>query len=229
MEAELGSTSLSLTKSASVSGPPARERVSGETIIGIGASALAVLAMAVDHLLEDGGGFAADPAAFGIGVGLSLALAAVVFGRVVSRARAVGPESAAKRAIVCRPAGGRRACNAALAWPSDRPRRGGHGTRPHWTPRRTQAPCARRDRCRRDRRGARHLGVRLAGSRQAHVVRQSRTAVMRRTLPLARALLDSRSDRPRRAGLESCPAESQNRRDTCLAAKRSNRPLPGWV
>lgn len=101
MAAELGSTSLSLTKSASVSGPPARERVSGETIIGIGASALAVLAMAVDHLLEDGGGFAADPAAFGIGVGLSLALAAVVFGRVVSRARAVGPESAAKRAIVC--------------------------------------------------------------------------------------------------------------------------------
>lgn len=101
MEAELGSTSLSLTKSANVSGPPARERVSRETMIGIGASALAVFAMAVDHLLEDGGGFAADPAAFGIGVGLSLALAAVVFGRVVSRARAVGPESAAKRAIVC--------------------------------------------------------------------------------------------------------------------------------
>lgn len=101
MAAELGSTSLSLTKSANVSGPPARERVSRETMIGIGASALAVFAMAVDHLLEDGGGFAADPAAFGIGVGLSLALAAVVFGRVVSRARAVGPESAAKRAIVC--------------------------------------------------------------------------------------------------------------------------------
>ena len=100
MAAELGSTSLSLTKSASVSGPPARERVSGETIIGIGASALAVLAMAVDHLLEDGGGFAADPAAFVAGAGLSHALAAVVLGRVVWRAMAGGPQSAATSANV---------------------------------------------------------------------------------------------------------------------------------
>jgi hypothetical protein len=84
-----------------VSSPPARERVSRETIVGIGAAALAVLAMAVDHLLEEGGGFAADPGAFAIAVGLSLALAAAVFGRVVPRAKAPGPESAAKRALAC--------------------------------------------------------------------------------------------------------------------------------
>lgn len=84
-----------------VSDRPARGRVARKTVIGIGASALAVFAMAVDHLLEQGGGFAADPWAFVLAVGLSLALAGVVFGRVVPRANAAGPESAATRALAC--------------------------------------------------------------------------------------------------------------------------------
>jgi uncharacterized membrane protein len=64
--------------------------VSRETWIGAGATALAVAAMAVDHLWDEDGGFSADPAAFFLSCGLSLALGFYVFGRLVPRARADG-------------------------------------------------------------------------------------------------------------------------------------------
>jgi hypothetical protein len=77
--------------------------VSRETRIGIGVAALAVAGMAVDHLLDDDGGMAADPGGFVLTVVVSLALAAFVFGRVVPRAKA-SPERvkrATKAGLVC--------------------------------------------------------------------------------------------------------------------------------
>jgi hypothetical protein len=59
---------------------------SRETGIGIAVSALAVAAMAVDHLLGDDPGLE-DPPAFLIASALSLGLALLLFGRVVPRAK----------------------------------------------------------------------------------------------------------------------------------------------
>ena len=81
-------------------------RLSRETWIGIGVSALAVGAMAIDHLIGtvDEAGESeglADPAAFLLSVAVSLGLTAYLFGVVVRRS--VGDESSrpGKKAIVC--------------------------------------------------------------------------------------------------------------------------------
>ena len=80
--------------------------ISRETAIAVAVSALAVGAMAIDHLIgteEEPGDAAglADPAAFVISAALSLALAAFLFGVVVRRARRDDPERAARKAIIC--------------------------------------------------------------------------------------------------------------------------------
>jgi hypothetical protein len=77
--------------------------VSRESRIGIGVAALPVAGMAVDHLLDEDGGMAADPGGFALTVGVSLALAAFVFGRVVPRAKASPErvERATKAGFVC--------------------------------------------------------------------------------------------------------------------------------
>ncbi len=79
------------------------DALSRETRIGMAAAGLAVGAMAVDHLLEDGGAVPADLPAFAIASVLSLAVAALVFGRVVPRAKASadGAERQAKAGIAC--------------------------------------------------------------------------------------------------------------------------------
>lgn len=59
--------------------------VSRERAIGIWAAALAIAALAVDHLMGSDPGLE-DPGAFAIASALSLALAALMFGRVVPRA-----------------------------------------------------------------------------------------------------------------------------------------------
>jgi hypothetical protein len=72
-------------------------RLSREAWIGVGTLALAVVAMAVDHLFgtdPDGDdSFPVDPAAFLISVGVSALLAAFLFVRVVPRAKARRNES----------------------------------------------------------------------------------------------------------------------------------------
>lgn len=73
-------------------------------LVGLVAVLVAVGTMAVDHLLgterrDDEG--VVDPAMFAIGVVLSLAAAAVLFGWLVPRERARGPERAARRGLVC--------------------------------------------------------------------------------------------------------------------------------
>lgn len=62
--------------------------------IAVGATGLAIVAMGVDHLIGDEPGLA-DPPTFLIASGLSVALAALVFGRVIPRAKA--PVAAAER------------------------------------------------------------------------------------------------------------------------------------
>jgi alkylation response protein AidB-like acyl-CoA dehydrogenase len=76
-------------------------RLSRDSAIGIGAAALAVAAMVVDHLLEEDGGLSADPPGFAIFTAVALIAAAIVFGVVVPRLRAGSPERAAKGAFVC--------------------------------------------------------------------------------------------------------------------------------
>jgi hypothetical protein len=77
--------------------------VSRETAIGLGATSLAVVAMAFDHLVDVDEGFPADPAAFAISVALILVVAGIVFGLVIPRTKraAVPAEQAAKRSLVC--------------------------------------------------------------------------------------------------------------------------------
>jgi hypothetical protein len=80
--------------------------ISRETAIGVAVSALALGAMAIDHLVgtEDEPGEEAglaDPPAFLISAALSLALAAFLFGVVARRARRDDPERAARKAIIC--------------------------------------------------------------------------------------------------------------------------------
>ena len=79
--------------------------ISRETAIGIAVAAVAVGAMAIDHLIgtesdpgEDAG--LADPPAFLISTGVSLGLAAILFGFVVPGAAREDPERAARKAIV---------------------------------------------------------------------------------------------------------------------------------
>jgi hypothetical protein len=62
--------------------------VSREAWIGGVSAAVGIAAMAVDHLLEEEGGFAADPPAFLISTALVLVVTAFVFGRVVPRVKA---------------------------------------------------------------------------------------------------------------------------------------------
>lgn len=74
------------------------------SLIGLVALAVAVAAMAVDHLLgtertEDDG--LVDPTMFGISVVLSLTVAAVLFGWLVPRERSKGPERSARSGLVC--------------------------------------------------------------------------------------------------------------------------------
>jgi hypothetical protein len=60
---------------------------SQEAGIGVGATALSTFAMGVDHLMGDDPGLE-DPPMFLIASGLSLGLAALVFGRIIPRANA---------------------------------------------------------------------------------------------------------------------------------------------
>lgn len=60
-------------------------KTSREAWIGVGATALAIAAMAVEHLMGDDPGLE-DPPAFLVASACSLALAAILFGRVVPRA-----------------------------------------------------------------------------------------------------------------------------------------------
>ena len=81
-------------------------RVSRETGIGVAVSALAGGAMAIDHLVgtetEPGDDPALeDPPAFLLSSGLSLALAALLFGVVVRRGARDDPDRAARKAIAC--------------------------------------------------------------------------------------------------------------------------------
>jgi hypothetical protein len=72
--------------------------VSREAWIGGVSAAVGVAAMAVDHLLEEDGGFGADPPAFLISAALVLGVTAFVFGRVVPRVNA--GENPARGAIL---------------------------------------------------------------------------------------------------------------------------------
>lgn len=76
--------------------------VSRDVWIGLASSALAIAAMAVDHLLgeDDADSGLVDPPAFVITVVLSVLVAAWLFGRVVPRANARGPERAARLGLV---------------------------------------------------------------------------------------------------------------------------------
>jgi hypothetical protein len=79
-----------------------RSALPSDATIALGTTALAVAAMAVDHLLGDDPGLE-DLPTFGLTTALSIALAAVVFGWVVPRARAASASSAeapARRALV---------------------------------------------------------------------------------------------------------------------------------
>ena len=71
---------------------------SHRALIGIVVSALAVAAMAVDHLMGDDPGLE-DLPTFLLGSGLTLTLAVIVFGRVVPHAPA-DPAKAATRGLV---------------------------------------------------------------------------------------------------------------------------------
>jgi hypothetical protein len=76
----------------------------GVRLVGLVALVVAVAAMAIDHLVgtdrtDDEG--LVDPAMFAISVGLSLAVAAFLFGWLVPRETSRGPERAARSGLVC--------------------------------------------------------------------------------------------------------------------------------
>ena len=82
--------------------PSVRGRVDVAGLLGL---AVAVCAMAIDHLVgtdrgEGDDGFPVDPAMFAISVALSVAAFALLFGWVVPRARAAGLERAARVGLV---------------------------------------------------------------------------------------------------------------------------------
>jgi hypothetical protein len=80
-----------------------RSGATTETWIGVVGTAVAVAAMAVDHLLgndpEADDAFPVDPAAFFVSATISILVAITLFARVVPASR--DPESAANRAILC--------------------------------------------------------------------------------------------------------------------------------
>lgn len=82
--------------------PTRRER--NAVLVGLVALLVAIGAMAIDHLVgtdrtdEEG---LVDPAMFAISVGLSLAVAAFLFGWLVPRETSRGPERAARSGLVC--------------------------------------------------------------------------------------------------------------------------------
>jgi hypothetical protein len=80
----------------------ALSRVSRETAIGMAVTALAIVAMAFDHLDVAGDDFPADPSAFFISSALSLIVAATAFGVVIPRVKADpnASERAARRGMV---------------------------------------------------------------------------------------------------------------------------------
>lgn len=79
-----------------------RGAVARETRIATVVTVLAVVAMVLDHLVGDDPGLE-DPPAFLIGTALSLAVAAVIFGRIMPRTKRdpQGIDRAASQAIVC--------------------------------------------------------------------------------------------------------------------------------
>jgi len=76
--------------------------LSRATWIGVAVTALAVAAMAVDHLMGDDPAVLEDPFAFALSAVLCVALAAFVFGRLVPRTKAASDyaERASRRALV---------------------------------------------------------------------------------------------------------------------------------
>jgi hypothetical protein len=78
-------------------------RLSWSTAGAIGATALAIVAMFFDHMLDVEEPFPADAPAFAISVGLILVLAVIVFGVVVRRTMAspARADLAGKRGLVC--------------------------------------------------------------------------------------------------------------------------------
>jgi len=74
-----------------------------ETAVAVAVSAVAVGAMAIDHLIgtesEPGETGLADPETFVLSAGLALGLVAVLFGLVVRRAARDEPENAAGKAL----------------------------------------------------------------------------------------------------------------------------------
>jgi hypothetical protein len=65
-----------------------RDSSSRNTAIGVAVAALAIAAMAVDHLMGDDPAVLEDPAAFLMSAGLCIGLAVLVFGWVLPRTRA---------------------------------------------------------------------------------------------------------------------------------------------
>jgi hypothetical protein len=84
--------------SAQPHGEPAMRAAEPGVSIGVGVSILAILAMAVDHLMGSDPGLE-DPPAFLTASGLSVALAAFLFARVVPRATEAGADRAARNAL----------------------------------------------------------------------------------------------------------------------------------
>jgi hypothetical protein len=76
--------------------------MSREVAIGIGVSAIAIVAMVVDHWLGDESGID-DPAAFFGSAGGSLIVAAILFGRVIpdTKRHPERADRAARQGIVC--------------------------------------------------------------------------------------------------------------------------------
>jgi hypothetical protein len=77
--------------------------ITWQSVLAAGVTALAVVAMFFDHMIDVEEGFPADPVAFAISAALVLATAAIVFGVVVPRATgdSAPPETAATRGFVC--------------------------------------------------------------------------------------------------------------------------------
>jgi hypothetical protein len=80
-----------------------RSAATTETWIGVAGTAVAIGAMAIDHLVgndpDADDAFPVDPAAFFVSSAITIVLAVVLFARVVPASR--DPERAANRAIVC--------------------------------------------------------------------------------------------------------------------------------
>jgi hypothetical protein len=78
---------------------PSTGTFSRERRIGVVVTALALAAMAVDHLLDEDGGFTADPPAFAIAAAVCVILALLLFGALIPRVLA-RPDAAEQAATV---------------------------------------------------------------------------------------------------------------------------------